>query len=133
MAGKVGSPLRTGYSAAKHAVIGYFESLTAEIGQAYGIGVSVVMPGHVATPIALSALAGDGSLNDRPDPKIDEGMAPKRAAQIILDGIAEGKREIPVGSDLELEMLRLRAVDPEPLFAMLAGMGASLAAARDAA
>lgn len=132
MAGKVGSPLRSGYSAAKHACIGYFDSLRAEIEGAYGIGVSVIMPGHVATPVAQSALSGDGSRYDRSDPMIDDGMEAERAARIIVDAIALGKREIPVGNDVELEMLRHRAVDPEPLFALLADMGSKLAAARGA-
>jgi dehydrogenase/reductase SDR family protein 7B len=132
MAGKVGSPLRTGYSAAKHACGGYFDSLRAEVEEAYGIGVSVILPGAVATPIALCALAGDGSPHGKPDPMLDAGLAPKRVAEIILDGIAEGRREIPVGRDNELEMLRMRAVDPEPLFALLARSGAAMAAAQDA-
>jgi short-subunit dehydrogenase len=131
-AGKVGSPLRTGYSAAKFACGGYFDSLRAEVEQAYGIGVSVILPGAIATPIALSALSGDGAPHGKADPMLDAGLPPKRAAEIILDGIAEGRREIPVGRDNELEMLRMRAVDPEPLFALLAKSGAAMAAARDA-
>jgi short-subunit dehydrogenase len=131
MAGKVGSPLRTGYSAAKHACVGYFDSLRAEVEEAYGIGVSVILPGAIATPIAFSALTGDGGRYDRPDPMLDAGLSPRRAAEIILDGIAEGRREIPVGRDHELEMLRQRAEDPEPLFAILAASGAKLADARD--
>jgi dehydrogenase/reductase SDR family protein 7B len=129
MAGKVGGPLRTGYAAAKHACVGYFDALRAEI-DAYGIGVSVILPGAVATPVALSALVGDGGRHERSDPMLDAGMAPKRAAQIILDGIAQGRREIAVGSDIEMEMLRLRAAEPELLFGILAKAGAELAAAR---
>ncbi len=132
IAGKVGVPLRTGYCSAKHACVGYFDSLRSEIEQAHGIGVSVITPGAVATPVAFSALAGDGSRFDRPDPMIDNGMAPARAAQIILDGIAAGQREIPVGADNELEMLRLRGADPETVFARLAELGSQLAAARAA-
>ena len=130
MAGKVGSPLRTGYSAAKHACVGYFDSLRAEIEDAHGISVSVILPGAVATPITLSALAGDGSPHDQADPLIAGGMGPSRAAEIILNGIAEGWREIPVGSDIEREMLRMRAHEPEALFAVMANLGAGLAAAR---
>lgn len=132
MAGKVGGPLRTGYSAAKHACVGYFDALRAEIEDTYGVRVSVILPGHVATPVALSALAGDGTRHDQVDPMIDAGMAPSRAAEIILDGIAENKREIAVGSGDELEMLRLRAEDPDVLFAAMAKLGAQLGAARDA-
>ncbi len=52
VAGKVGAPLRTGYCAAKHACVGYYDALRAEIEKAYGVGVSVVTPGSVKTGIA---------------------------------------------------------------------------------
>ena len=130
MAGKLGVPLRTAYCSAKHACVGYFDALRAEIETAYGIAVSVIEPGAVATPVALSALLGDGSANNRADPMIDAGMAAARAAEIILDGIAAGQREIPVGGEGELAFLKLRAADPDAAFARLAQQGAQLAAAR---
>ena len=131
VAGKVGVPLRTGYCSAKHALVGYFDSLRAEIEQAYGVGVSVITPGSVATQVALNAFSGDGSQHRQADPNIDNGMPASQAARIILDGIAAGQREIPVAQGGELAMLNLRASDPERAFAATAAWGASLAAARD--
>lgn len=131
IAGKVGVPLRTGYCAAKHACVGYFDALRAEVEEAYGVGVSVILPGAVATPVAFNALVGDGSCYDRADPMIDGGMEPSAAADIILDAIAEGRREIPVGRGGELELLKNRAEQPELLFATTARIGAELAAARN--
>ncbi len=52
VAGKLGAPMRTGYCGAKHAVVGYFEALRAEVEEAYGIGVSVILPGSGRTAIA---------------------------------------------------------------------------------
>jgi hypothetical protein len=57
-------------------------------------------------------------------------MPPVRAAQIILDGIAAGEREIPVADESGLALLKMRATDPEAAFALLAAQGARLAAAR---
>jgi dehydrogenase/reductase SDR family protein 7B len=131
IAGKVGVPLRTGYCAAKHACVGYFDALRAEVEEAYGIGVSVILPGAVATPVASNALVGDGSRYDRADPMIDGGMEPSVAAEIILDGIAEGRREIAVGRGGELDLLKHRAEQPDLLFATTAKIGAELAAARE--
>src|SRR6202453_4673673 len=54
VAGKLGVPLRTGYCAAKHACVGYFDSLRSEIEAAYGISVSVITPGSVATQVAYN-------------------------------------------------------------------------------
>lgn len=131
VAGKLGAPLRTGYCAAKHACVGYFDALRAEIETAYGIGVSVITPGSVRTSVAANALEGDGSVRGRSDENIDNGMPPDAAANIILDGIAAGQREIPVAEGRELFALTMRRENPEALFDMLAGAGAALAEARD--
>ena len=130
VAGKVGSPLRTGYSGAKHAIVGYFDSLRAEVEAAYGIGVSVVLPGSVRTSIAVNALTGDGSARGRSDANIDAGMDPAAVAETILDGIDAGKPEIVVADGRELGALQLRSQDPQTLFAVLAMEGARLAKLR---
>ena len=132
VAGKVGSPLRTGYSGAKHAIVGYLDSLRAEVEAAYGIGVSVVLPGSVRTSIAVNALTGDGSARGRSDANIDAGMDPAAVADLILDGIDAGKPEIVVADGRELGALQLRAQDPQRLFAALAQEGARLATLRTA-
>jgi short-subunit dehydrogenase len=127
VAGKVGVPLRTGYCSAKHAVVGYFDALRAEVEQAYGLGVSVITPGSVATQVAVNAFSGDGGQYNQADPNIDNGMPADEAAKIILDGIAAGQREIPVAQGGELALLKMRATDPEAAFALLAAQGARLA------
>lgn len=132
VAGKVGAPLRTAYCAAKHACIGYFDALRAEVEGAYGVGVSVVLPGSVRTNVALNALTGDGSARGRSDANIESGMAPEKAPAIILDGVERGEREIPVAEGMELAALQLRAANPDALFGIVAQEGARLAAARDA-
>lgn len=132
IAGKIGAPLRTGYCAAKHACIGYFDALRTEVEKAYGVGVSVVTPGSVRTAIARTALTGDGAARGRSDHNIDNGMAPETAAKIILDGIAKGEREIVVAEGMELAALKMRADNPEALFEYTANEGARLAAAREA-
>ena len=132
VAGKVGAPLRTAYCAAKHACVGYFDALRAEVEAAYGVGVSVVTPGSVRTGIASNALTGDGSRRGRSDDNIDNGMAPEKAAEIILDGVEKGEREIPVAEGMELAALQMRAANPDALFGFVAQEGARLAAAREA-
>ncbi|MET1078615.1 MAG: SDR family NAD(P)-dependent oxidoreductase [Pseudomonas sp.] len=132
VAGKVGTPLRSGYCGAKHAVIGYFDAIRAEVEQAYGIHVSVILPGSVHTAIATNALAGDGSRRGHSDPNIENGMAVALAAERILAGLAEHQREIPIAEGMELLALQLRVGNPEQLFAFTAKEGARLAALRAA-
>jgi short-subunit dehydrogenase len=59
MAGLIGVPERTGYSAAKHAVIGFFDSLRVEL-DGSGVSVTVVCPGFVVSEIHKRALGADG-------------------------------------------------------------------------
>src|SRR5215471_15702107 len=70
LVGKFGTPLRSGYAAAKHALHGFFDSLRAEVSDS-GIKVLLVCPGYIRTDISLHALRGDGS----PHAKMDSGQA----------------------------------------------------------
>mgnify|MGYP002784495202 FL=1 len=130
VAGKVGAPIRTGYCAAKHAVVGYFEALRAEVEIAYGISVHVILPGSVKTGVSVNSLTGDGTPRGKNDVNIENGMEPDRAAEIILDGVAAGARDIPVAEGMELMALQMRAQNPEALYGFTAQEGARLAEAR---
>ena len=130
LAGRIGSPLRTGYCAAKHALLGYFEALRAELELAYDVSVTTVLPGSVRTAIATNALQGDGSIRGSSDANIDAGLDPAEVARVILEGIALNKREIVVAQGSELFAAGLRASDPERLMDYVAQQGARLAAAR---
>ncbi len=115
VAGKIGVRLRTGYCAAKHAVIGFFDALRAEV-EEDGIMVSTILPGFIRTAIAENALAADGSRYDEPDSDITGGMDPDKAARVIVSGLAKGKREIPVGEGKEMLALWLKRLSPELIF-----------------
>ena len=130
VAGKLGAPMRTGYCGAKHAVVGYFEALRAEVEEAYGIGVSVILPGSVRTAIASNALEGSGAARGRSDANIDNGIDPNDAAKTILDGLAQRQHDIVVAEGQELLALQLRASDPERTFAFTAAEGTRLAKQR---
>ncbi|GGE53072.1 oxidoreductase [Halopseudomonas oceani] len=130
VAGKIGVPLRTGYCGAKHAVVGYFEALRAEVEQAYGIGVSIILPGSVRTAIAANALEGAGNARGRSDANIENGIDPDDAARTILDELSAGKHDIIIAEGMELMALQMRASDPERTFAFTAAEGAKLAQQR---
>ena len=66
MAGLIGVPTRTGYSAAKHAVIGFFDSLRIELLDS-GVSVTLICPDFVVSEIHKRALGPDGRpLGDNP-------------------------------------------------------------------
>ena len=133
IAGKVGVPLRGGYSAAKHALLGWYDTLRAELETAYGIDVSVVVPGSVQTDVAINALSATGEARGHSDENIANGMPVAEAAWQIAEGLSARVREILVAEGQEARAAMLRAQQPEMIFEVLANEGARLAKARSAA
>jgi len=120
VAGKVGTPMRTAYSAAKFGLAGYADALRAELSQA-GISVHVVYPGSTATNVSRNALTDDGSERGRSDAVIDGGIAPEQAATTMLDAIADGQREIMVAEGMEAALFEMRRT-PDELFDQIEAM-----------
>ena len=115
VAGKVGAPMRTGYCAAKHAVMGFFDALRAEV-EDDGVLVSTITPGFIRTDISRNALSADGSAFGKEDDDIAGGMDVSECAEIIVQGLEKGKREIPVGKGKEMAALWVKRLAPEMLF-----------------
>ena len=59
VAGYAGIPTRTLYSASKHALVGFFESLRVEL-RGSGVGVTIVAPDFVVTELHARAMGADG-------------------------------------------------------------------------
>ncbi|CAF0813716.1 unnamed protein product [Rotaria sordida] len=95
-AGYVGSPLRSTYAAAKHALHGFFDALRLEHVRDH-IDVTIVCPGFVRTDISLNAFEGSGLKHGKMDPKTDKGTDPTKCAYDILCGISNREHEIYVG------------------------------------
>lgn len=129
VAGKVGSPQRTGYCAAKHAVMGWFDALRTEV-EHRGVKVSTIVPGFVRTEIGARALRGDGQVKGAGDDDVDAGISPDEAAAIIVPALARGEREIPVGAanGMEMALLPMKREQPDALFDMMSQFGAAVVA-----
>ena len=121
VAGKVGAPYRTGYCAAKHAVMGFFDALRAEVAHR-GIRVSTITPGYVRTNISVNALRGDGSTLGTVDREIAGGMDATRCAEAIMKGFRKGTPEIAVGDGKEMKALWLKRLFPRLVFQAAARM-----------
>lgn len=124
VAGIVGAPLRSAYSAAKHGLIGYHDSVRAETAH-HGLQVLVVAPGSVKTNVSKNALDAHAKTRGVSDAAIDNGMDPHVAATRILDAVASGKRELILAEGGEAEMARLRRAEPDKLFDAMAAMVAA--------
>lgn len=110
LVGKFGFPYRSAYSASKHALHGYFESLRAE-NSAFNIKVSILIPGRIQTNISRFALTSDGNEYGKMDPGQANGITAEKAARQILAGLKKEKKEVHVGGK-ELLMLYFRRFVP---------------------
>ena len=120
VAGKVGVPMRTAYSAAKFGLAGYADALRAEVAH-LGLKVHTIYPGSIRTDVSRNALTADGSARGVSDKAIDNGIDPDLAAAQMLAAIANDEREIVVAEGVELAMGELRRT-PEALFDQVAAL-----------
>ena len=110
IAGKLGFPMRTAYSASKHALQGYFESLRAELTND-NIKITIVSPGRIKTNISVNALIKDGSTYNRMDEGQANGMSPACCAAKIVTAIKKERKELLVGKT-EILMVYIRRFLP---------------------
>ena len=121
VAGIVGAPLRSAYSAAKHGLIGYHDSVRAE-NEHLGVQVHVFAPGSVKTNVSRNALTADGGTRGVSDAAIEAGMSPSECADAMLAAIQEGKRELILATGMEQHVAALRRSDPDALFEQMSAM-----------
>ena len=93
LAGRTGVPTRTGYSAAKHAMTGFFDSLRIELEDS-GVAVTMIYPGFVATGIRENATGPDGKPILVSPVKEGEVMSVEDCARRIVTAMERREREV---------------------------------------
>lgn len=110
ISGKFGFPLRSAYSAAKHAIHGFFETLRAEVYD-YNIKVLIAFPGRIKTNISLNALTREGKAHGKMDQGQDTGISAEKCARKYVNAIRKDKKEVLIGSK-ELLMVYIHKFFP---------------------
>jgi short-subunit dehydrogenase len=100
VAGRISTPRRAAYGATKHALIGFFDSVRAEVFND-GIRVTTILPGYIRTNISLHAMNENGEAYGKMDPNQAKGLDPNVTAQKILQAVLAEKNEFFVGGFLE--------------------------------
>lgn len=114
LAGKFGFYLRSAYSASKHALQGFYESLALE--EAHNnVFVTISCPGKINTPISTNALNASGDKHGLMDHNQATGMSAEVCVSILLNAVAKKKREILIGNKETLAVV-LRRFLPQKLF-----------------
>ncbi|MDE3212794.1 MAG: SDR family NAD(P)-dependent oxidoreductase [Bacteroidota bacterium] len=94
--GKVGTPMRSAYAAAKHALHGYFDCLRAEVAPEQ-IRVTILTPGYIRTNISKHLATDKGLDTHKESRDIIEGLPADKAAIQIIRAIRKGKLEAYIG------------------------------------
>ena len=95
LSGKFGWKLRSSYAASKFALLGFFESLRAEL-EGSGVEVLNVIPGRIRTEIAQHAVLGDGSAYAKSDRGQETGIPVEVCAGKIVRAMKKNKKEIVI-------------------------------------
>lgn len=104
MAGLVGMPASTAYSASKFAVRGFSDSLRTELIWK-GIGVTVVHPGGINTGLKERLRYGAKVSEQEQEALANAGAksmrttSPQKAARLILDGAQRRRARVVIGPD----------------------------------
>ena len=93
LAGLIGVPGRTAYSASKFAMAGFFEALRIELKPA-GVSVTTAYPGVVDTRIRVHGYNARGEAAGVSGLREDGAMTVAECARLILDGMRRRQREV---------------------------------------
>lgn len=94
--GLTGAPTRTGYSASKHALMGFYDSLRIEL-MGTGVDITMVAPDFVVTEIHRRSEGADGRPLGETPMQESKIMTAEACAAMILRGM-EKRRRLVIGS-----------------------------------
>jgi short-subunit dehydrogenase len=110
IAGKFGFHLRSAYSASKHALFGYYESMVMEESE-YNLKVTVACPGKINTPISTNAITAEGKAHGQMDHNQATGMPVDVCVDQLLNALVKNKHEVLIGNK-ELIAVKLKRFLP---------------------
>ena len=89
----------SGYSASKHAILGYMNCLRAEE-SCNGLRVLTICPGFVQTNISVNSITEDGKIYGKVSNSIKKGIGVEECATKIINAINTNKSEVIIGKGL---------------------------------
>jgi dehydrogenase/reductase SDR family member 7B len=117
IAGKFGFFLRSTYSATKHALHGFYESLRLEE-EKNNISITILCPGKINTPISINAVGKDGNSHGVKDESHTAGMPVSICATVIISAIEKKKKEVFIGGK-EIKAVTLKRFFPKLFYKVI--------------
>lgn len=118
VAGKIGTPQRSGYNAAKHAVQGFYDALRAEVYND-NIEVTIACPGYILTDISLNALDAQGNKFNKMDENQANGISAEECASQIVRAVENNTKEVIIAGLKETAGVYLKRFLPGLLYKMV--------------
>src|ERR1035437_2254434 len=118
--GKYGLPLYTTYSASKHALYGYFESLRQEL-YADNVKVLIVSPGFINTDVSTKLLTENGTEYGIKSEAQNKGMSAMDCAKGIVGAIKGNSNHKYIGG-YELFSVFVKQFFPKTFYKLMRKM-----------
>ncbi|KAF2981436.1 hypothetical protein EK904_000642 [Melospiza melodia maxima] len=118
--GKIGIPFRAAYAASKHAAVGFFDCLRAEM-EEFDISVSTVNPTFICSYHRQPAPGNwEASIWKFFFRKVSYGVHPVEVAEEVLATVSRKKQEVLMANPIPRAAVYIRTFFPELFFAIVA-------------
>jgi len=118
--GVLAMPSRSAYSASKHAIQAFTDSLRIELNaRGHKVAVTTVSPGYVKTNLSLNALTGSGNKHGTMDVNQSGGYEADYVAHEIVNGIALEDEDLVIAKLSHSAIAALRHITPSIVFRIL--------------
>ena len=114
LVGIFGFPQRSSYSASKHALHGFYETLMVEHYND-NLKINIICPGRIKTDISINSLTKDGTPQKSMDSNTAKGIPVEIFAKSAVKQIAKGKPEIIIAGGIESLGLYMKRFWPNML------------------
>lgn len=117
--GLIAIPERSAYSASKHALQAFGDSLRAELSSS-NISVTTISPGYIKTNLSLNAYTGSGDAYGKMDSNTEKGFLPEYVAKKIVAAIVGKNKEEVIAQFVPKVAIALRKFFPSLYFLVMA-------------
>ncbi|CAG2162216.1 unnamed protein product [Oppiella nova] len=116
--GQLALPFRSAYTASKHALQAFCDSLRAEL-FATDISVLVVSPGYIKTNLSMNAITGSGDPYGLMDATTASGAEPEDVAKSVLLAVIKKDKQLVLSPLMPKIAIWLRFVFPNIYFYLM--------------
>jgi short-subunit dehydrogenase len=96
ISGKFGFPLRSAYSASKHALHGFFETIQSEF-KDENINFMIAVPGRVKTNVSINSITASGASYGKMDDGQNSGISAELCGKKLIKAIEKNRKEVNIG------------------------------------